>query len=312
MITAPAPEMLWERTDPEAELRRRFGFDSTAAAVGWTADLLAEEYGLQVIMVDRVVVSAHNLMVWVRVDDDRRLMIKICRLVVAHDWLDARAALVGWLAERGHPVAAPVRTRSGDHQLLRDKRSVGVQPVLAGALLDVTDHDQVRAAGTTLAALHVDLAAWPDAARLEHVGPVAGRHQLWALSEEHARTLPPDLVDRLRRQAAELPELPRQPIHTDFRGANVLYQDGRITGVIDFEEARLDPAMADLAHAVCLLGTWYHDWRPMTAEAQTLLVDSYAARRPLSDEERAWLSPLVGWWMLGQGWLDDARRWLTG
>lgn len=312
MITAPVPEMLWESHDAGAELVRRFAFDSTGSAAGWAAALLADEYGLAVITVDRMVISAQNLMIWVTVADGRRLMIKICRLAVAHDWLDARAALVGWLADRGHPVARPVLSLADDHQLLRDDRSVGVQPVLTGALLDATDLDQVRAAGTTLAALQLDLAEWPDAARLEHVGPVAGdRGRLWALPDGQAESLPRQLLGRLQSRIAELPELPpRQPTHTDFRGANLLFQDGRISGILDFEEARLDAAVVDLSHAVCLLGTWYRDWQPISAEAQSLLIDSYTARRPLSDDEQAWLAPLVGWRMLGQGWLDDARRWL--
>src|SRR5690625_1991409 len=102
MITAPTPEMLWESSDPDAELRRRFGFDGAAAAVGWAADLVASEYGIEVHAVDRVVLSAQNLMVWVTTPD-QRLMIKVCRLAIAHEWLASRAALVGWLADRGQP-----------------------------------------------------------------------------------------------------------------------------------------------------------------------------------------------------------------
>ncbi len=102
----------------------------------------------------------------------------------------------------------------------------------------------------------------------------------WGLPEERVAAAP-DLVDRLRDRAAELPELPRQATHTDFRGANLLCQDGEISGILDFEEARLDHAMVDLANAVCLLGTWYHEWQPISADAQTLLIDSYTARRPL-------------------------------
>ncbi len=136
MIAVPVPEMLWESHDADAELARRFSFDSTAAAVDWAAALLADDYGLTLITVDRVVISGHNLMIWAGIDDGRRVMIKICRLTIAHDWLDSRAAMVRWLGDRGHPVASPVLSRSGDHQLLRDERSVGIQPVLTGALLD--------------------------------------------------------------------------------------------------------------------------------------------------------------------------------
>ncbi len=313
MITVPAPEMLWETSDADTELPRRFGLDSADAAVRWTADLLADDFDLRLRTVDRIVISAQNLMVWVTADGDRRLMIKICRLAVAHDWLAARAAMVSWLADRGQPVARPIESRTGDHQLLRSGLTVGAQPVLAGDLLDGADHDQVRSAGHTLAALHTDLAEWPDVARLAHAGAVqqGGRGVLWALPEGRLEALPRRQQDRWRQRIAELPELTeRQPTHTDFRGANLLCRDGRVSGVIDFEEARLDRAVADVAHAVCLLGTWYHGWQPISAEAQQVLINSYAELRPLTDTERAWLPVLVAWGMLGPGWLDEAERWL--
>ncbi|SDS31312.1 phosphotransferase enzyme family protein [Microlunatus soli] len=312
MLIAPPPEMLWESVDPENELRRRFGFEDAAAAVDWAADLLAGDYRISVRSVDRLVISAQNLMVWVTTPPSR-LMIKICRIAAVHGWLDARAAMVDWLADHDHPVARPLTSLGGERQLLRDDRSIGVQPVLDGSLLDAGDDVQVRAAGQTLAALHDDLACWPDAKRLTDAWPVAGRGELWVLPEGRAETAP-ELVERLRRRIDELPDrsgLPaEQPVHTDFRGANLLWHDTRISGVLDFEEARLDPAVVDLAHAVCLLGTWYHDWQPITPQRQRLLIDSYTDRRPLSETEDRWLQALIGWGMLGLGWYAEADRWL--
>jgi homoserine kinase type II len=99
-------------------------------------------------------------------------------------------------------------------------------------------------------------------------------------------------------------------VHTDFRGANLLWQGTEISGVLDFEEACLDPPVVDLANAVCLLGTWYHNWQPISPEAQQLLIDSYSDRRPLTGAEQAWLPPLIAWGMLGLGWSPEAERWL--
>ncbi|MFC7625950.1 phosphotransferase [Microlunatus sp. GCM10028923] len=317
MITAPAPEMLWEGSDPVAELARRFGFDGADAAGAWTTALLADTYGLSVGSVDRVVLSAQNLMIWVTADD-RRLMIKICRFGGGHDWLLARAALVDWLADRGQPVARPVATTAGDMQVVRDGWSIGVQPVLPGELLDGSDHDQVRAAGAVLASLHEDLAAWPEQATLQPGnrwgvdGPPDGRADFLAVPE-HSAAAAPELKARLDGLAADLPDPPgRQPVHTDFRGANLLWLDGRLTGVLDFEEARLAAPVIDLAHALVLLGTWYRDWQPITSEAQQLFLAAYTDRRPLTADEQAWLRPLVGAGMLRQGWLPDAERWLAG
>ncbi|HVK36181.1 MAG TPA: phosphotransferase [Microlunatus sp.] len=304
MITDGRPEMLWERTDARVELQRRFGFASAAAAATWVTRVLSEDYALRVTSLERLVISAYNLMVWVTTREAGRLMIKVCRLTAAHDSLSARGALVRWLADRGLPVAAPLSNLSGDHQGLRDGRSLGVQPVLPGELLDADDLGQVRAAGEMLASLHVHLADWPQAGLLEHVRPVAGGG-----SGGHPAA-PAELRSRLEQRARDLPELPHQPVHADYRGANVLTRGQEITGVVDFEEARLDSAAVDVAHAVCLLGTWYHDWRPMTPQAQSEFLDSYTGRRPLTAAEQTCLPPLIARGMLGLGWWDDARRWL--
>jgi homoserine kinase type II len=109
----------------------------------------------------------------------------------------------------------------------------------------------------------------------------------------------------------DLPELPHQPVHADYRGANVLTCGRAITGVVDFEEARLDAAAVDVAHAVCLLGTWYRDWRPMAERAQAEFLDGYTGRRPLTEAEQTCLPVLIARGMLGLGWWDDARRWLA-
>lgn len=314
MITAAAPEMLWESSDPESELARRFGFETARAAGEWASALLADEYAITVRSVDRLVMSSANLMIWVT--GVRRLMIKVCVIGAGHDWLATRSALVDWLADRGQPVARPVATVAGDLHVLRNGWSVGVQPVLPGELLDGTDHDQVRAAGAALAALHDDLVAWPDQGGLDRDhrwgpdGPSDDRADFLAVPKHNAEAAP-ELKERLDRLAAELPDRPgRQPVHTDFRGANLLWNGGRLSGILDFEEARLDAPVFDLAHAIVLLGTWYRDWQPITPDAQRLFLAAYSDRRPLNDAEQAWLRPLIGAGMLRQGWLPDAARWL--
>ena len=298
------PEMLWERTDADLELRRRFGFASADAAAAWAVQMLAEDYALQVMSLDRMVISAHSLMFWMTERASGRLMIKVCRLAEAHESLTARAVLVRWLADRGLPVAAPLPTSTGDHQLLRDGRSIGVQPVLPGGLLEADDLGQVRAAGEMLALLHTHLADWPEAELLERVRPVAG-------GGSASPGAPADVRARLEQRMLDLPELPHQPVHADFRGANVLTLDGQITGVVDFEEARLDAAAVDLAHAVCLLGTWYHDWKPMSPVAQAAFLESYTGHRPLTDAEQICVPVIIGRYLVGLGWWDDARRWLS-
>lgn len=310
MPEAAQPEMLWESSDPISELERRFGFPTADAAVEWVTRLLARDYDLQVVGLDRCVISFHNLMLWVRSETAGRVIVKICRLADAHPALTARAGMVSWLAGRRHPVARPVRTTARDLQIIRDGHSVGVQPVLVGDLLDPADHSAVRAAGGALAALHHDLAVWPGTDQLASDRSAPADAELLELPER-VTDLPADLRRLFERRTGDLlPLPPAQPIHGDYRGANILCRHGGITGVLDFEDARIGAAVDDLARAVCLLGTWFHDWRPLRPEAEAAFLKGYQDGRTLTEAEGQWLSPLVARTMLGLGWWDDARRWL--
>ena len=79
--------------------------------------MIPRDYEIEVRTVDRTVISAHNLMMWVT-SSHEQLMIKICRLTAAHDWLASRAVLVGWLADRDQPVTRPLVSVDGHRQLL--------------------------------------------------------------------------------------------------------------------------------------------------------------------------------------------------
>ncbi|MCB0106119.1 MAG: phosphotransferase [Caldilineaceae bacterium] len=58
------PTMLWEATDPQAALLKRFRFASSAEAGAWLVTVLADVYGIEVVTVDRLVISAYNLLAW--------------------------------------------------------------------------------------------------------------------------------------------------------------------------------------------------------------------------------------------------------
>ncbi|MBG6097686.1 phosphotransferase enzyme family protein [Nocardioides luteus] len=241
--------MLWESADPGAALTERFGFASTADAIGWLDGVLAEHWGLRVAACERLVISDANCLAWITVDG--------CRMIAKWSMrprlfarLAAIARLTVWLEERGIPVSAPRAARDGSLQVEVDGFSLGLQGVVEGELLDVTDPVQVRAAGEMLARMHSAMADYPE-------------------------TIPTD------EPAAPGTQL----VGNDFRSANILWADGRIVAVLDLEEATYRRRVDDLAQAAVLLGTRYHDWRPTPADVREAFVAAYASVVPLGEDD---------------------------
>ncbi|MBV8032663.1 MAG: homoserine kinase [Betaproteobacteria bacterium] len=92
------------------------------------------------------------------------------------------------------------------------------------------------------------------------------------------------------QSARRFPDLPRGPVHADLFRDNALFEDGRISGVIDFYFAGVDCLLYDVA--VCA-----NDWclaelssdPSLDAARLQALVGAYSSLRPFTGEEReAW------------------------
>jgi homoserine kinase type II len=118
--------------------------------------------------------------------------------------------------------------------------------------------------------------------------------------------------DTLRGLVAGAPpdRLPGQLVHFDFRSANILCERGEIVAIIDFEEARQEHPLVELARAAVLLGTRYHNWGPVPAEVHAEFLTGYRSERPLTPAEAGWLDILLLWQglaMVPSG--DDPTGW---
>ncbi len=277
--------MLWESKDPRRELTKRFGFSDASAAAEWVAGVLDRHWALEAVRCDRFVISDRNVMAWVRAGD-RRLIAKWSSLPARFPRLEEAARVVAWLDAGGVPVAAPISTTDGRLlvEIGNDSRGrlrsrlplpgsrflLGVLPVVGGQLLDVDDLVQVKQAGRMLARLHAALAAYPG------------------------------LVSSGRRGAG------RQPVHNDFRSANILYEGARISAVLDFEELTLDTRVADVAKSAVLLATRYHDWRPTSESVRAAYVNAYddLADDRLTFAERREIDERIAAHLASFGWVQ--------
>ena len=309
---APVLEMLWETQDPRHALDGRFGFSDGQAAGRWVADTLDKHWGVPVDSCERIVMSGGNALAWVGTPSGR-LLAKWSVVPERFPRLAATARLTSWLRGRGLPVSAPVPARDGRLQVEVDRVSMGLQREIVGDLLDTADPHQVRAAGAMLARLQDALAAYPDADQSALAGaskPLTAQVTDWLGS--HAGHLPVAARDTLRGLVAGAPpeNFARQLVHFDFRSANILWDRGEIAAILDFEEARQQRPLVELARAAVLLGTRYRNWGPVPAEVRAEFVAGYESERPLTAAEAAWLDILVLWQglaMVPSG--DDPTGW---
>lgn len=300
MIEPPAPvlEMLWEALDPRQVLDWRFGFSDEHAVGRWVADTLDEHWGVRIDSCERIVMSAGNALAWIG-SPSGRLLVKWSVVPERFPRLAEMARLTSWLNDRGLPVSAPLPAYDGRLHIEVDGVSMGLQRVIEGELLDTADPGQVRAAGAVLARLQDALAAYPHADRIPAfaVGSEPLTQRITGWLDASAQHLPAAARDALRKLVAGAPpdRLPRQLVHFDFRSANILCAGGEVTAVLDFEEARHDHRLVELARAAILLGTRYHNWSPVPAEVRTEFLAGYQAVCPLSPAQAGWLDILLLW-----------------
>lgn len=298
---APTLEMLWEASDPNDALATRFGFSDSAEAYRWVAAMLDKLWGVRVDSCERIVISERNALAWVSTSSGRMVM-KWSVAPARFPRLAALAQVTAWLEQRGLPVSAPVATLDGRVQVEVDGASLGLQREIDGNILDTSQSLQVRAAGAVLAQLHDALAMYPEADQVPGLAAPSTHlaDQIIGWLESCPTHVPATACDALRRLVADAhpSSLPTQLVHGDYRSANVLCAVPGIAAVIDFEEARFDHRIVELARSAVMLGTRFRDWGPVSPEVRATFLDGYQSKRRLTPAEASWWDALVLWYSL--------------
>jgi len=201
--------------------------------------------------------------------------------------------LMAHLARAGVEVPAPEPDRTGALFSLLNGKPAGLVTRINGESVHEPSQSHCALVGTALARLHV--ASQRYRPRLTNRrGPSWWR--------QTARVVQPFLTSAQKELLASELEyqsgyakggLPKGAIHGDLFCNNVLFEDGRVAGIIDFGFAATDFFAYDLAITV-------NDWcRIGPGEAAlddarvAALVGAYNESRSLSDEERARWSGLL-------------------
>lgn len=195
--------------------------------------------------------------------------------------------LTAHLAQRGFPAPRPVSDRSGGWLGRLNGRAAAVIEWKTGAWLRQPSPADQAAAGAVLARLHQAAEGYAGR-RTNPVGPPAWRR----LADRCAGAAKGEdrlLLDRVEGALARLgdpfaDDLPTGAIHADYFPDNVLFEDGAVSGVIDFYFGCTGALAYDLAIALSAWG-FDADGRA-TPDALAAFQRGYEAVRPLSEAER--------------------------
>jgi Ser/Thr protein kinase RdoA (MazF antagonist) len=183
---------------------------------------------------------------------------------------------------------------------------------------------QVEQAGDLLGRMHVTLTGFRPAGRKDwrrefHMGTNIATLEKQMHATQSATSGQRSLAERMlaagRRVAEALDDerfarLPTAIAHGDYTWANVMFRDGAIAGVFDFDWTCRLPYLEDVARAVLFMafprdgGPNAHSiwslvapWRYDLVRAHSFL-DAYARHHPLSTDERSLLP-----WYVRECWL---------
>ncbi len=193
--------------------------------------------------------------------------------------------LTAFLAERAIPCAHPVQDNRGSYLGQLHERPAALVQRLRGDSVESPDAAQCAAVGHVLAQLHLTGRGFPRS-RATDRGPQwweATTHTLAdRVSTPDAALLQAELEYQSRHLATDLPH---GVIHADLFRDNVLFQSGRVSGLIDFYYACTDALLFDLAVTVndwCIEANGGLDHGRVRS-----LLQAYDAQRRLTPAERA-------------------------
>ncbi|MGJ3255102.1 MAG: homoserine kinase [Alcanivorax sp.] len=214
-----------------------------------------------------------------------------------HDALAPYLVLLAHLADQDLPVPAPLQDNDGNDQITVAGKPAVLMPRLPGEHDFAVDLDRCRQVGELLARLHQ--------CDVETLQPLPAERQRLDSLASHLSQLPDDHREGARALLSDWQARAAGTtlIHGDLFRDNLLWQQGRISALLDFYNACLDYPEYDLA---VTLNDWCVDsnGKPVAAREQALL-EGYREHDGQLDDSlllealavaalRFWLSRLAG------------------
>jgi homoserine kinase type II len=193
--------------------------------------------------------------------------------------------LMAHLGKQGIACPLPVRSKSNDLSTILNNRPAAVLTFLNGVSLRKPDVEHCSAAGEALACMHAASRKFP--LNRDNALSLSAWHTLAKQTRSEADSVQKDLSllisDTLDSLSSWPRDLPKGIIHADLFPDNVLFMDGKISGLIDFYFACNDAFAYDIA---VMLNAWcFEGDGAFNVTKSKALLASYQAHRRLTDEE---------------------------
>jgi len=205
---------------------------------------------------------------------------------VAPDDLPFFLGLMKHLAGRGIVCPTPIHGRDGEVLRTLCGRPAAITSFLSGVWPLSPAPVHCGPLGEALAKMHIAGLDYP--VRRENSLSVVGWQALLAETRERANDFAPGLAKELEQELDEVSalwpdDLPEGIIHADLFPDNVFFEDGKLTGLIDFYFACNDFLAYDLA--VCLNAWCFEPNVSFNVTKARLMINAYRKVRPCSDAE---------------------------
>lgn len=224
----------------------------------------------------------------------------------------AQHTLVEHLRRSGFPAPAVLATITGDTLLMLNGEFYEVQEHIEGGDYDRQNPAHLQEAALVLGRYHTQTAGFRTLALRQGdlYGPVFLRRNLGKLVTTWRLEYNPIFRSSIRKLASHADDLeiaftshgalPHLAIHGDYYADNLLYRDDRIVGVVDYDKARWQPRVVELAEALIYFASpepaaLRHIVYPGPLEWERLerFLRSYANKVQLGDNETHALSDYV-------------------
>ncbi|MHB8236154.1 MAG: homoserine kinase [Acidithiobacillus ferrivorans] len=201
--------------------------------------------------------------------------------------------LTEWLSLHSIPCPRPMHTLAGNSLSTLCGKPAAIVQRLRGTSIEgrAPSVAEISALGTLLARMHLAGEGFPE----QHPNPAGfswwqetARHLIPHLSREDNALIAEELAYQGTRDRTALPG---GVVHADLFPDNVLFENGRISGTIDFYYAGDDVWLYDLA---VVANSWCSETDGhLTPVLVRALWDAYVATRPLQAGEEVLWFPLL-------------------